>query len=98
MGHRTMRRRLRKKLHRKYLTTICAYIVTFDDELRRMLLESDPGVPFRIAGVPGRPFLQLMRGLGLRYSVCIRRKIGPLSAVVTYWSDEFPTVRDDAVI
>src|SRR5687768_13441203 len=93
-----MRRRLRKKVHRRHLTTVCAYVVTFDEGLRQRLLESEPGVPYRVDGLPGHRVCRLMGGLALRYSVTLVRKLAPSTAVVAYWADEFPTVRDEAVI
>jgi hypothetical protein len=93
-----MRRRLRKKLHRRHLNFLCADSVTFDDSLRRRLLEAEPGVPFRVAGRPGYFSARVIAGLGLRYSVAVLRKVAPKTAVVMFWADEFPTVRDTAVI
>jgi len=93
-----MRKRLRKKLHRAYLTTICAWVVTFDDDLRQRLLKSEAGMPFRIAGGNTLWVRKLLRGRGLRYFVAVARKLSPETAVVAYWAEEFPTVRDEAVI
>ncbi len=93
-----MRRRLRKKLHREFLTTVCAYVVTFDDELRKRLLEVEPGMPFPIEGKCSPGMQRLLRGRGLRYAVTVARKLAPATAVVVYWAEEFPSVRDEAVI
>src|SRR5438552_723987 len=93
-----MRRRLRKKRHRAYLTTVCAYVVTFDDGLRERLLQSEPGTPFRIDGSCGPGIQLLVRRYGLRYWVMLARKLGPTTAVVVYGAEEFPSVRDEAVI
>jgi hypothetical protein len=93
-----MRRRLRKKWHREFLTTVCAYVVTFDDSLRQQLLKSEPGTPFRIDGGCSPGMKRLVRGHGLRYWVTVARKLAPATAVVVYWAEEFPSVRDDAVI
>jgi hypothetical protein len=93
-----MRRRLRKKRHRQYLTTVCAHAVTFDDDLRQRLLQSEPATPFRIEGsyIPG--IQRLMHGHRLRYWVTVAKKLAPATAVVVYWAEEFPSVRDEAVI
>jgi hypothetical protein len=44
------RPRLQRKLHREYHTTVCAWVVTFDDGLRGRLLLAEPGTPFLIDG------------------------------------------------
>lgn len=93
-----MRRRLRKKRHREFLTTVCAYVVTFDDGLRERLLSSVPGTPFRIDGGCSPGMGRIVRGRGLRYWVTVARKLVPATAVVVYWAEEFPAVRDEAVI
>src|SRR5690348_1518836 len=93
-----MRRRLRKKLHREYLTTICAWVVTFDDELRQRLLEVEPGTPFRIAGGCTPWVDRLMRGRVLRYCIKVARKLAPATAIVVYWAEEFPAVQGEAVL
>lgn len=93
-----MRRRLRKKRHRQFLTTVSAYVVTFDDGLRARLLQSEPGTPFRIDGVCSPGIQRLVRGNGLKYWVTVARKLAPATAVVAYWADEFPAIRDEAVI
>jgi len=93
-----MRRRLRKKLHREFLTIVCAYVATFDEELRQRLLHSEPGRPFRIDGSFSPGIQRLVRGRGLRYWITLAHKLAPASAVVVYWAEEFPAVRDEAVI
>ena len=93
-----MRKRLRKKRHREYLTTVCAYVVTFDDRLRDRLLQSEPGTPFQIEGSCSPGMWRLIQNHRLRYSVTVARKLGPATAVVVYWADEFPSVREQAVI
>src|SRR6476469_1264242 len=93
-----MRRRLRKKRHREFLTTVCAYVVTFDDELRQRLLQSEPGAFFQIDGSCSRGMQRLIRAHGLRYQIAVARKVAQATAVVVYWAEEFPSVRDDAVI
>ena len=93
-----MRRRLRKKLHRRHLTEVCAWVVTFDDELRERLLRSEPGTPFRIEGSCAGWVERLVRGKRLRYRVAVARKLGPATAAVFYWAEEFPSVRDEALI
>ena len=93
-----MRKRLRKKRHRGHLTTICAYVVTFDDGLRDRLLQSEPGTPFQIDGTCSPWVRELIHGDGLRYWVTVARKLAPATAVVVYWAEEFPFVRDEAVI
>ena len=93
-----MRRRLRKKLHRKYVTLVCAWAVTFDDDLRQRLLHSQPRVSFAI-GCDCSPGMQRLKGVqGLRYCVAMTRKLTPATAAVVYWSEEFPSVRDEAII
>src|SRR5437660_1095296 len=93
-----MRRRLRKKLHRKFLTTVCGYVVTFDDELRQRLLQSEPGTPVQIEGSCSPGMQRLVRGRGLRYLIAVARKFAPATAIVVYWADECPSVRAEAVI
>jgi hypothetical protein len=93
-----MRKRLRKNRHREHLTTVCAYVVTFDDGLRARLLQSEPGTPFQIEGRCNPGMQRLIQGHGLRYWVTVARKLGPATAVVVYWAEEFPSVRDEAVI
>ena len=93
-----MRKRLRKKRHREFLTAVCAYVVTFDTALRERLLSAAPGVPFPINSDCTASMGRLMRGYGLRYRVAVAHKLAPATAVVTYWSEEFPSVRDRAVI
>jgi hypothetical protein len=93
-----MRRRLRKKRHHKYLTTVCAWAVTFDDELRQRLLQSEPGAPFRIEERYSAWMQRLVQGRGLRYCVAVARKLAPTTTVVVYWAEDFPSVRDEAVL
>jgi len=93
-----VQRRLRKKQHREFLTTVCAYVVTFDDGLRERLLRSEPGTPFQIDGSCSPGMQRLIQGRGLRYWVTVARKLAPATAVVVYWAEEFPAVRDEAVI
>jgi hypothetical protein len=61
-----MRKRLRKKRHREFLTTVCAYVVTFDDGLRQRLLQCEPGAPFLIDGSCSPGMQRLVQGHGLR--------------------------------
>ena len=89
---------MRKKRHRQFLTTVCAYVVAFDDGLRARLLHYEPGTPFRIDGRCSPGILRLVEGRGLRYRVAVARKLAPATAVVVYWAEEFPAVRDEAVI
>jgi hypothetical protein len=93
-----MNRRLRKKLHRQYLATVCGWLVTFDDQLRYKLLESEAGTPFRTEGCGNSTMRRFVRGRRLRYCVMVARKIAPATAVVVYWAEDFPTVRDEAVV
>jgi len=93
-----MRRRLRKKLHREFLTTVCAWIVTFDDDLRDRLLTLEPGTPLEIRGSRDRHIQRLIDRGRLRYQIALAKKWAPQTARVIYWAQEFPTVRDDAVI
>jgi hypothetical protein len=93
-----MRRRLRRKLHREYLTTVCGWVVTFDDELRQRLLQSEPGTPFRIEDSCNLWVQKLVRGRQLRYLITVARKLARATAVVVYWAEEFSTIRDEAVI
>jgi hypothetical protein len=90
--------RLRKKRHREYLTTVCAYVVTFDDGLRDRLLQSEAGTPFPIDGNCSPGMRRLIQRHHLHYWVTLARKIGPATAIVGYWAEEFPSVRDAAVI
>jgi hypothetical protein len=92
------RKRLRKKLHRLYLSTVCAWVVTFDDVLRQRLRGSEPGTPFPIRDHSHRGVQRLLRRWGLRYLVATVRKLAPQTATVVYWAQEFPEVRDQAVI
>lgn len=89
---------MRKKRHREYLTTICAYVVTFDDGLRDRLLRAEPGTPFQIDGSCRPGIRRLLEDHRLRYWVTVARKLGPATAVVVYCAEEFPSVRDEAVI
>jgi hypothetical protein len=93
-----MRRRLRKKRHREFLTTVCAYVVTFDEGLRQRLLQSEPGTPFRIDAGCSPGMQKLVRGHRLRYWVKVARKLAPATAIVVYWAEEFPSVCDEAVL
>jgi hypothetical protein len=93
-----MRKRLRKKRHRQFLTTVCAYVVTFDDELRQVLLQSEPGTPYQIDGRCSSEMQRLVRGHRLRYWITVARKLGPSTAVVVYGAAEFPSLRDEALI
>lgn len=93
-----MRRRLRKKRHRQFLDTVCAYVVTFDDDLRQRLLSTEPGTPFPIDGRCRPGMYRLVQRHGLRYWVTAARRLAPSTAVVVYWAEEFPSVRGDAVI
>jgi hypothetical protein len=93
-----MRQRLRKKRHRKFLTTVCGYVVAFDDGLRQRLLKSKPGTPFPIGDGCSPGMRRLIQGKGLRYSVTLAHKVAPAAAVVVFLADEFPSVRDEAVI
>lgn len=92
------RRRLRKKLHRRFLTIVCAYVVTFDDDLRAALLTSPAGTPFQIDGACSRGIARLMRCWGLVSCVAAIRRLSPETATVACWSQEFPVVRDEVVI
>jgi hypothetical protein len=93
-----MRRRLRKKQHRQFLTTVCADVVTFDYSLRQRLLQSEPGTPFRIEGGCSPGAQRLVRRHRLRYWVTVVCKLAPATAIVVYWAEEFPSVHDEAVI
>lgn len=55
-----------EEARREHLTTVCAYVVTFDDELRDRLLQSEPGTPFRIDGSCSPGMQRLIEKLGLR--------------------------------
>ena len=92
------RKRLRKKLHRLHLTTVCAWVVTFDDELRQRLLDAAPGKPFPVLGGSHIGIQRLIRRWGLRYCIALRRRLASRTATVVYWAQEFPNVRDEAVI
>jgi hypothetical protein len=92
------KKRLRKKLHRKYLTTVCAWVLTFDDELRDRLLKSEAATPFPILSSSHRGIQGLMRRWRLRFWVAMAWKHAPQTATVVYWAAEFPEVRDEAVI
>src|SRR3954462_8611591 len=70
--------------HREHLTTVCAYVVTFDDGLRGRLLQSEPGTPFRIDGSCSPGMERLIQDHGLRYWVTVARKLGPATATVVY--------------
>jgi hypothetical protein len=93
-----MRKRLRKKQHREYISTICAYVATFDSELRDRLLRSNPGTPFRVEGTCNPRVVRMIRWHQLRYWITVRHKLSPQTAVVAYWAEEFPNIRDEAVI
>jgi hypothetical protein len=93
-----MRKRMRKKRHREFLTTVCAYVVTFDDGLRDRLLRSEAGTPFPIDSESTVIMRRLIRGHGLRYWVKVSHMVAPATAVVVYWANEFPSIRDEAVI
>jgi hypothetical protein len=41
---------------------------------------------------------RLVQGHGLRYWVTVVRELAAATAVVVYWAEEFPSVRDEAVI
>ena len=71
---------MRKKRHRQFLTTVCAYVVAFDDGLRARLLHYEPGTPFRIDGRCSPGILRLVEGRGLRYRVAVARKLAPATA------------------
>ena len=87
-----------EEAHREYLTTVCAYVVTFDDALRDRLLQSEPGTPFRIEGSCSPGMQRLIEEHGLLFLATVVRKLGPVTATVAYWAEEFPSVRDEAVI
>src|SRR5262245_14718027 len=87
-----------KEMHREYLLTVCGYVVMFVDGLRDRLLQSEPGTPFQIEGSCSPEMQRLIQTHGLRYRVTIARKLGPATAVVAYWAEEFPSVRDEALI
>src|SRR5262249_30184784 len=93
-----MRLRLRKKRHREFLTTVCGYVVTFDDELRNHLLQSEPGTPYRVDGSCSPGTDRLIRRQSLRYWVMLSRKVAPATAMLVFWAEEFPSVREEAVI
>ena len=92
------RRRLRKKLHRRFLTTVCASIVSSDDELRQALLASEPGTLFKIDGASSQGIGKLMRHWDLVYWVTVVHRFSPTMAIVAYRAEQFPTVGDEAVI
>lgn len=87
-----------EEVHREHLTTVCAYVVTFDNGLRDRLLQSDPGTPYRIEGSCSPGMRRLIEEHGLRYCVTVARKLGPATAAVVYWAEDFPSIRDEAVI
>jgi hypothetical protein len=93
-----MRKRLRKKRHSAFLRDICGYVVAFDDELRQLLLKSDPGTPFPIDGRCNEEMQRLVRSYHLRYRITVARKLGPTTGIVVYWAEEFPSLRDEALI
>jgi hypothetical protein len=93
-----MRKRLRKKRHREYLTAACGHIMTFDDGLRDRLFRSEPGTPFRIDGSCSSGMRRLIEGRRLRYWVTVARRLAPASAVAVYWAEEFPSVRGEGVL
>jgi hypothetical protein len=88
----------REELHREHLTTVCGYVVTFDDELRSQLLQSEPGTLFQIDGTCSPGIQRLIGDHDLRYDVTVVRKLGSATAVVAYWAQQFPSVRDEALI
>src|SRR5262249_11214208 len=92
------RKRLRKKLHHRYLTTVAGYLVGMDDGLRQRLVDSEPGP--RVAIKSGfRPWIdRLLRRWGLRYWVAVAQKRAPRTAVVVFGAAGFPEVRDEAVM
>jgi hypothetical protein len=92
------RKRQRKKLHRRFLTTICGWVVTFDDDLRQQLLASRPGAPFLIEGASHRGIRRLLARWKLRYFVTVVERFPLQTAAVVYWAAEFPKVRDELVI
>jgi hypothetical protein len=87
-----------EEAHREYLTTVCAYVVTFDDGLRARLLQSEPGTPLPINGSCSPGMRRLIQEHELRYWVTVARKLGPATAVVAYWAEDFPSLRDEVVI
>src|SRR5262245_64835396 len=87
-----------EEAHREHLTTVCAYVVTFDDGLRDRLLQSEPGTPLRIDGGCSPGMQRLIEEHGLRYWVTVARKLGPATATVVYWAEEFPSLKDEALI
>lgn len=93
-----MRKRLRKKRHREFLTTVCAYVAATDVRLREALLASTPGTPFPIDGSCHRHMQRLIDRHRLKYEVALARRLSPGLAVVVYWAEEFPSVCDDAVL
>ena len=97
-GGRKMRRRLRKKRHREFLTTICAWVVTFDHRLRENLLRSKPGTAFDVDGACSAWVQRDIRKHGLRYRVALAHKLAPGTAYADYWAAEFPMVRDQCLI
>jgi hypothetical protein len=92
------RKRLRKKLHRKYLTTVCGWVLTFDDSLRDQLLVSEAGTGFPIVLSRHRGMRRLMLRWTLRYSVAVIHQLAPQTATIAYWAQEFPAIKDEAVI
>jgi hypothetical protein len=93
-----MRKRLRKKRHRDHLLEVCGYVVTFDDGLLDQLLRPEPGTPFRVDGDCSAGIKRLIQAYGLRFWVAVARKLGPATAVVVFWAEEFPAVKDEALI
>jgi hypothetical protein len=41
---------------------------------------------------------RLIQEHGLRYWVTVARRFGPETAAVVYWAEEFPSIRDEAII
>jgi hypothetical protein len=92
------RKRLRKKVHRRYLTTVVGYLSAMDDSLRQRLLSSEAGEPFAIRVGSKLPIDRLIRRWGLNYWVRASRKLAAGTAVIAFWAAEFPEVWDEAVI
>ena len=93
-----MKRRLRKKLHRKFLLDVCLTAITFDDELRNSLFHLEVGTVAVIRGCCRPWATKLMRQWRLCYSFAALRRIAPEAVSVAFWSDEFPSIRNDALI
>jgi hypothetical protein len=89
---------LRKKRHREFLVTVCAHALDADVELRGRLLRSEPGTPLPVGGGYNQWAGRLIRRHRLRYWATAVRILGPSTAVVLFWAEEFPAVRDEAVI